>query len=74
MAMLRTPCRGGRMCNWLETTSVTHKEAAINIHSEVIQKYTASTTVAEAFWVRRRGFSGKGLRGLAADPTPRFMQ
>jgi hypothetical protein len=62
------------MCSWLEATSVSHKEAAINIHSEVVQKYTASTTVAEAFSVRRRGFSEKGLRGPAADPPPRFIQ
>ena len=62
------------MCSWLEATSVSHKEAAINIHSEVAQKYTASTTVAEAFSGPPPGLFRKRAARSAADPTPRFMQ
>jgi len=74
IARLRTPCRGGRMCSWLEATSVSHKEAAINIHSEVVQKYTASTTAAEAFSGPPPGLFRKGLRGTRffCDATGRL--
>ena len=59
------------MCSWLEATSVSHKEAAINIHSEVAQKYTASTTVAEAFSGHAAGaFPEKGCAVLLpTDPA-----
>jgi hypothetical protein len=58
------------MCSWLEATSVSHKEAAINIHSEVVQKYTASTTVAGAFSGPPPGLFRKRAARSCSRPDP----
>jgi hypothetical protein len=54
IAILCAPCRGGRMCSWLEAKSISHKESVTNIHSRGTPKYAASATVAEPFRVHRR--------------------
>ena len=58
------------MCSWLEATSVSHKESAINIHPEVVQKCTASTTVAEALSGPPLGFFRKRAARSGCRPDP----